>query len=75
MPDPTHRSLLGHSGICEACNVFGYVVVGAGLPQLCDGCNTRRKVRAAFAEHPGLARQIYGAATADDALRLLGVAP
>lgn len=67
-------SFLGHSGTCDVCGCFAHVWVG-NFSQTCDDCHTRDKVRADYAADPALAATIYGAATADDALRLLGVDP
>src|SRR5262245_46176510 len=44
-----------------------------GLPMLCDGCEQRRRVYEDYAETPELARRVYGADTAEEALRLMGV--
>lgn len=76
------RSLLGHSGTCDDCGCFAHLVVdsdGRGNvfpgPQRCDDCQTRHSVYAAYRGNPELARQIYCAATPEDALRLLNIDP
>src|SRR5262245_4397716 len=44
-----------------------------GLPVLCDGCEQRRRVFEDFANVPDLVRRVYGAETAEEAFRLMGV--
>ena len=77
----TLRAMLGHSGVCDACGCFAHVWVDydtrtklpvAG-PQLCDDCNTIKVVRDAYADDADFASRIYGARTAEEAIRLLNL--
>jgi hypothetical protein len=64
----------GHSGVCAKCQTFGFVWIGSS-GQLCDDCHTRAVVKRNFATDPVLAQQVYASATADDALRKMGIRP
>lgn len=69
-------SFLGHSGTCRECGRFGYVWIDGSAAErggACDDCHTRCRVRQDYAKFPHFAPQVYCAATADDALLLLGV--